>query len=95
MSEEKLNTNENKVLSVCQNCKTYKRPKCKLTNEFVTRKNEACDSFEFNKNKKVQVSKKVEVKKTDEEIKNDILGINTTKVPDRPKMDRSKTQRRR
>jgi len=86
---------EEKILNICQNCKTYKQPICKLTNEFVSRKNDGCDSFEFDK-KKPQVLKKVvkSLEQSDEELKNGILGVKI-QGPETPKMNRSKTQRRR
>lgn len=32
------------VLQYCKDCKSYKQPKCKLTDEFTARKKK-CDSF--------------------------------------------------
>lgn len=77
----------------CLNCRFFIQPKCSVYNTFKARKTESCEEFKLNK--KVNIPKKIEIKKkTDEEIKNDILG-ELKSGPECPKMNRSKTQRRR
>ena len=68
---------ENQSLKVCQNCINYKRPKCKITGNFVARKNKCYDEekhFKFKKTIK-SISKKAEVKQqSDEDLKKQIFG---------------------
>jgi len=81
--------------NICQNCKFFTQPKCDINNEFKSRKTEACDEFKLNKKKQIDVPKKIkDSNKSDEEIKNDILG-KMKSGPECPKMKRSKTQRRK
>lgn len=80
--------------NVCQNCNYFKQPKCTVKNEFKARKTKACGEFKSNKKKNIKSIKKIEKPKTEEEIKKEILGGDID-TPDRPKMKRSKTQRRK
>lgn len=85
-------------MEICQNCKFFKQPKCSKSGEFKSRKTDACKSFEMNKKKKIQIPKKTEsVKRSDDDIKKDILGDDylNTPIPERPKVKRSDKQRRR
>lgn len=89
---------ENPEIKCCQNCRHFKQPKCNVTNEFKARKTESCDQYIINKKRKIRVinNKVEEVKKTDDDLKREILGeqkIFKNAPFERPKMNRS--QRRK
>lgn len=82
-------------VKICQNCNFFKQPKCTVKNEFKARKTESCDDYKVSKKKKMKTSnKKNENEKSEMELKADILGYKLN-APEKPKMKRSKTQRRK
>ena len=81
-------------MEMCQNCNFYKKPKCTINNTFKARKTEACDEFKINKNKKIQTKKKIIKNKSEEDIKNEILG-EKIQGPKISKLNRSKKNKRK
>lgn len=84
-------------INICQNCSYFNQPICTVKNEFKYRKNEQCEEFKLDENKKINIPKKViekVKKKSEEDIKKDILG-ELKNGPKRPKIKRSKKQNRK
>jgi len=87
---------ENPEIKCCQNCRHFKQPKCNVTNEFKARKTNGCGQYKFDGKQKIQTTKIKKVKKTDVDLKREILGeekIFKDAPFERPKIKRS--QRRK
>lgn len=87
--------------NICQNCNYFKRPKCNVDNKFKSRKS-ICDidNFKLDKNKKSIINNKPKKKNKKDDEKELLKRVfNDTNISsdeiERPKVKRSKTQKRR
>jgi len=85
---------KNQTPKVCQYCINYKKPKCKITGEFVPRKGKCVNEsehFKYRKNiKTVSIKKNKETQQlSDSDLKEQILGLKV-KSPETRKPRRTK-----
>lgn len=88
--ETKLDKNQ--LPKICQYCMNYKKPKCNITGDFVSRKKPCSSESEFKYKKYIapQPKKKKEVKKSDSELKKEILGQMNINLPETQKPRKTK-----